>query len=320
MVYSFFELGRSWLKKSNKYTLSECFVSTNCYLCIELNAHSLVKQLLKLVDDLEESKFGHYMFVPDLQGSQPCEDLFRQARSFSSMYSNVVNFTMLEFINRVNKIQLQADIIKNYSCEINFPRFEDNQNTGTEKLQSTLKLSKAEIIAQIEKARCDLTADITSLGVDCTALDYHCQIQPTKFEHEFAYEQLSDDDMSDENVSDDGDIEKTIEDVDELEEEDRRKLSGISGELLLQDYSRTGLNVDEDDIYAIVTDSTGKEKKVRKSAIVWYLNNNKSKLSSDRLHRVKAKDYDKADDKGSKFVDIKEDSKFSSNFLFQTAT
>lgn len=71
----FFRIWRSFLSKSKEYTLKEGFISTNCYLCVELNAHSLVKQLLKLADDSEQSEFGNYMFLPDLQGSQPCEQL-----------------------------------------------------------------------------------------------------------------------------------------------------------------------------------------------------------------------------------------------------
>lgn len=54
----FFRLWRSWLTKS-KYTLKEGFISSNCYLCIELNAHSLVKQLLKL------NQSDTYQFMPD---------------------------------------------------------------------------------------------------------------------------------------------------------------------------------------------------------------------------------------------------------------
>ncbi len=63
----FFRIWRSWILKSKEYTLKECFISTNCYMCIELNAHSLVKQLIKLIDDPEQTKFGHYMFFPDEQ-------------------------------------------------------------------------------------------------------------------------------------------------------------------------------------------------------------------------------------------------------------
>lgn len=59
--------------------------------------------------------------------------------------------------------------------------------------------------------------------MDCSTLDYLCQIKPTSFQKEFAYEPISDDDESDENVSDDEDVE--IENADEPEDEDRHTLS-----------------------------------------------------------------------------------------------
>lgn len=130
--------------------------------------------------------------------------------------------------------------------------------------------------------------DFSSLGMDFNVLDYHCQIQPTRFVKEFNYEQICDDELSDENVSDDDDVE--MENADEVEDEDRHKLSGVTGELLLKDHSESGLNVDENGVFALVTNATGKTKKVFKSAIVWYLNNDKTKLSRDRLHKVRVKD------------------------------
>ena len=81
-------------------------------------------------------------------------------------------------------------------------------------------------IAQIEKARCDLTTDITSLGVDCNALDYHCQIQPTRFEKEFAYRQISDDEISEnDSYDDEADVERMMEVEDQFDYEDRHTLS-----------------------------------------------------------------------------------------------
>lgn len=299
----FFRIWRSWIVKSKEYTLKECFISSNCYLCIELNAHSLVKQLIKLIDDPEQTQFGEYMFFPDQQGSQPCETLFRQARSFSSMYSNKVNFTMLEFINRMNKIQLQADIINDYSTQIHFPRFEKKVNAAPTPVQ---KLTKTQIIELIEKARLDLTRDIQCMGMETKHFDYHCQINPTSFEREFSYDEISDDDDEEFNDDDNSrDIDITIEDDDgdlEDDQNDRNYLSGITGELELKDYSQTGMTIDESSKLAIVVTNTGKPKKVMKSAIVWYLNNNKDKLSSDRLERVRAKDCYKAWD--SKFANI----------------
>lgn len=307
----FFRVWRSWLLKSKEYTLKECFISTNCYLCLELNAHALVKQELKWIDDPEQNEFCGYKFLPEQQGSQACEMLFRQARSFSSMYSNVVNFTMLEFMNRMNKMQLQADIINTYASQIKFPRFEKKERSASDLPETSQKLTKVEIIELIEKAKQDLTRDIECLGMNSEYFDFHCQINPTSFEREFSYDDVSDDDsmndetelLDDESLRDiDSIVEEDNADL-ENDENDRHFLSGITGDIELTDYSTTTDNVvDEKDKLTVVVTNTGKPKSVMKSAIVWYFNDKKGKLSSDRLERVRARDCDKAWDSKLAFM------------------
>ncbi len=119
---------RSWLLNSKMmknpgqkkykhfYNLKDNFMSSNCYTCIELNAHALVKQVLAN----KENQF----FCPNFFDSQVCESTFRQLRSFTSTYCTVVNFNMLEIINRVRKIQLQNEIVRACNERIKFPRFE----------------------------------------------------------------------------------------------------------------------------------------------------------------------------------------------------
>lgn len=123
---------RSWLLNSRKvkiagqkkskhfYNLKDNFMSSNCFTCIELNAHSLVKQVLGKELPSKENNF----FFPNLFDSQVCESTFRQLRSFTSTYCTVVNFNMLEIINRIRKIQLQNEIVTSCYGRIKFPRFE----------------------------------------------------------------------------------------------------------------------------------------------------------------------------------------------------
>lgn len=75
---------------------------------------------------------------------------------------------------------------------------------------------------------------------------------------------------------------------------------GITGELLLRDYSKgTGktysanqIHLKEDSPFVVVLDKNGGEIVVRKSSICWLLSKDKFKLSSDRLQRVQEKEYD----------------------------
>lgn len=85
---------------------------------------------------------------------------------------------------------------------------------------------------------------------------------------------------------------------------------GVTGDLDLTDYSSrctaetddvcSKIQLDERSKYAIVSDNNGKEKVVRKSAVCYMLSRNKYKLSSDRLQRVKEKEYETGNKNSSK--------------------
>lgn len=91
---------RCWIKKSVKYNLMDNFISLNAYTCIELNAHSLLLLFLKHIEEgtLDE-------FYPWLLGSQQCEAWFRAARSLTSTFSTVINFTAQEFVEKSKRIE-----------------------------------------------------------------------------------------------------------------------------------------------------------------------------------------------------------------------
>lgn len=98
-------------------TLKKNFLTSYCYICIELNAHSLILILLYL-RKVNESK----LFMPLLYSSQPCESFYRQIRSFTSTYSTVANCTVKERLERINKIQLQNDISSDENSKFKFPK------------------------------------------------------------------------------------------------------------------------------------------------------------------------------------------------------
>lgn len=183
---------RSWLMNSNTknpneknskkmYNLKENFISSNLYTCIELNAHALVKKIL--IDDSCEDNFDcdrNEIFFPNLLSSQPCESTFRQVRSFTSTFSTVVNFTMLDIIHKIKKIQLQNDIVKASNDTIKFPRIEKKAAMAeSSKEQYQFEgLTEAAIIVEIEKARNTAMNDLENLGIDTSRLNFHCQVQP----------------------------------------------------------------------------------------------------------------------------------------------
>lgn len=106
----FLRLWRYWLKEKG-YSISENFISLNAYICIELNAHALLLMILKCKQTPE-------IFKPWLMSSQPCERTFRATRSLTSTFSTIVNFSMLEILYRINKIQTINDIMSEL-CKYN---------------------------------------------------------------------------------------------------------------------------------------------------------------------------------------------------------
>lgn len=186
----FFRAWRSWIVQSEKvkkdgvktsakkwkqvYNLKENFISANCYSCIELNAHALVKQIM-----VENSEHGTpKFFCPDLYASQPCEKTFRQVRSFTSTFSTVVNFNMLDVIHRIKKVQLQSDIIADWKDDIKFPRFEKKMSANENYSNTIDGLNRETIRNEIEKAKHFVTRDLKNFGIDTSKLNFHCQVKP----------------------------------------------------------------------------------------------------------------------------------------------
>lgn len=192
-------------KNSKKiYNLKENFISSNCYTCIELNAHALVKKII--IEDSSEDKIRgdrNKTFFPNLFASQPCELLFRQVRSFTSTFSTVVNFVMLDIIHRIKKIQLQNDIIIASNSKITFPRFEKKvaMVDGSQEQYQFEGLKRSAITFEIEKARKAVISDLENLGIDSSKLNFHCQVKPV-FENDIMDDNSDNSDIDSDQDSD----------------------------------------------------------------------------------------------------------------------
>lgn len=111
-----------------EYNLLENFISTNAYTCVEINAHSLIKLIIKLRGINQPD-----LFLPFLVGSQSRERSFCQLRSMTTSQSTVVNFSMLEMIARLKRVQLQSEIVSTTDEQLKFPHI---QNKKTKSLLS----------------------------------------------------------------------------------------------------------------------------------------------------------------------------------------
>lgn len=156
--YSVFmlRLWRAFIVSKKSLRLKENFMSMNCYICIELNAHSLLKMLIQL----KKINMPN-LFMPHQLGSQPCEALFRQARSFTTTYSTVANCSVKEFLERINKIELQNNISSNIGNVYLFPRLGIKKNNV-----NVFELpSLTDIQSVLEKAKSNALIDAVSLGL-----------------------------------------------------------------------------------------------------------------------------------------------------------
>lgn len=259
MWYSLFllRIWRQYIVSNDELNLKDNFISMNCYSCIELNAHSLILLMLHLKD----INMPHF-FMTQLFESQPCENFFRQIRSFTSTYSTVVNCSVKEVLGRIKKLQLQNDISNRSDFE--FPRAKIATNVKSS--ESFLELpTQVEIIAKVEICKRKATQFAIKMGLTCKSkaklLDFECpvpQIQPKEMT------------------------------------QDKNKIVSISPILLkpinLKNFAEKfdGLQIPENSPYVQVVCEGSKEFVIKITSLCWLLRHESTKLSSDRVVRVKA--------------------------------
>lgn len=275
--YSIFivRIWRKYVSKQTSITLKENFISSNCYSCLEINAHSLILILLFL-----KQKNAPNLFTPQCFNSQPCEEFYRLLRSFTSTYSTKINCSVKEALGRIHKIQLQSDI-SNTKSEVKYPHKLREWPINKFDLPTEL-----EIIEQIEKCKSAAVKDAITLGLLSRAekkLPITCAVIPfTPKRLKIIFNE------SDESYESDGSYEdEEFEKESELEFQIRNVLSGLRF-TTLKNFEKKfiGKEVDVDGPFVEIL---GKNKRIvlKKTSLCWLLGKPTHKLSSDRLKRVK---------------------------------
>lgn len=100
---------RIWKHSCSSEKSLKDFITSNVYNCMELNAHMLVNAYRCLRD---ANKL--HLFIPELFSSQPCESFFRCARSLTSTQSTVINFTTMQFLQKIKRIDCMIDLSSKY--------------------------------------------------------------------------------------------------------------------------------------------------------------------------------------------------------------
>jgi hypothetical protein len=97
--------------------LTENFITADAFFGTEINVFMLLK-LVMLCRDI----FGKNYFLVFLMNSQICEKLFRILRSNTTVLSTILNFSPLEVLERMRKIQLQSELINDFKHIFEFEK------------------------------------------------------------------------------------------------------------------------------------------------------------------------------------------------------
>jgi hypothetical protein len=74
---------------------------------MEMNAHYLIYLYLLIEQKMLPRSAGDSAY---LFSSQPCENIFRDARALSRIYSTRINFTVKQFLKRMDKLNALAEL------------------------------------------------------------------------------------------------------------------------------------------------------------------------------------------------------------------
>jgi hypothetical protein len=118
-VVFFLRIWRKWLMSHSNFKLANNFITSNCYTCVELNAHALVNIICNFRDN---PLLTNEMFLPYLFSSQPCEKIFRTTRSMTSTLSTVVNYSIKDIMQRLDRIKAINNILHDLKDVFTFPR------------------------------------------------------------------------------------------------------------------------------------------------------------------------------------------------------
>ena len=105
----FVRFWRIWLhltRSSRRGPDRDYFITSNAQIAIEMNAHFLIYMYLLQNQPTVPSTLSS---SAHLFSSQACENIFRNARALSGVYSTRINFSIKQFLKRVNKLNILTE-------------------------------------------------------------------------------------------------------------------------------------------------------------------------------------------------------------------
>ena len=167
----FLRYWRQWVLSHPKFNLINNFITSNTYMCVEINAHALLMCLINLK---EKHNSPSSSFVPWNFGSQSCERMFRALRSMTSTFSTVINFSMMGILQRLNKLYIQEELHSHVAKEehgIRFPRQEvfGRKKDGSRQYTNTpiSEITEESLVAALKRAEIKAQESMELLGMAC---------------------------------------------------------------------------------------------------------------------------------------------------------
>ncbi|KAK3909723.1 Aspartic protease SNP2 [Frankliniella fusca] len=273
----FLRIWRHWIQNEDDYNLSNNFITSNTYSCLELNAHSLI-QTIQVLRDSEEPE----QFLPWLFTSQPCEEIFRKLRSISTFSSSITTFSLLDVQHKVRRLDILSELQVMLENFCNVPRAKKASKKQEETLSNFILPEDFEIEQTVEASYGQAAKVCKKLGLRVPSRAPTCALN--------LEDHVDEDDEDDLVIEIDG---RT--DTFPLEPEDQvtDDTSDVLEDLCVSTVSIELNTFDDVNLtptcpFVKVCDGSGHTRIIRKSSLVWLLSSGDTKLSSDRLHRVRA--------------------------------
>lgn len=257
----FLRCWRKWIQSSKSgfnhlnsiYTLTDNFISSNAYACIEVNAQAIIEFIVRL-----RSTHQQDIFLPHLFTSQPCESMFRKMRSMGTMNFTKINFNLNELFHMIARVEFMNKIIFS-SKEIVSPRVESKID-GESSAESISDLpSDEDILNVMEKARKDALERAAYFGMNFTPVEIEkCEARLKN-------------------------IIPTTEDDEDSSEFD---LNYEESQWPRNPESNRDESISESSALVDVVNPDGSKETMKKSTFIWTLAESTDKLSSDRRKRV----------------------------------
>lgn len=281
---------RLWLTCDEVYSLEKNFISSNAYLSVEINAHSLLLLVRKCRKENDPA-----LLLTWLYGSQQCESFFRAIRSLCPVGLNKPNTTEGEFLDRSRKaeanLQLQQQGAKDgvvYRRDIE----KKNRSGGTHEAMKLTELpSDIDLFRELKKSQQSAKKKMNDLGIFLEGKDSkNFAFSPSygrKIRNNIITEtELHDGNEDEPEIVDEGDDQ-------DLDDHDIQVFKSLH-QATFKDFSShlsssplKGSDEETPPAFVKLADSDGNVRLVRKSTMCWYLEDGMRKMSNDRILRVR---------------------------------